>query len=131
MLAACPQGKEPGERVTGDSAEAWGSGERCFDRGNDFVRKFVQEGRGFSSKWLAGRRDGVAGPRGELAVPIEPADSHKCERKTAQVTTALENVVSHSRDNGQVHDGRPRVGCGVYGDLFFACCHVWLLCDKG
>ena len=39
-FAACPQGKEPGERVTGDSAEAWGNGEGCFDRGNDLARKF-------------------------------------------------------------------------------------------
>ena len=95
------------------------------------MRKFMQKGRGFSGKWLAGRRDGVARPNRELTVPIEPADSHKRERRAAQVTTALENVISHSRGNGQVHDGRPRVGCGVYGDLFFAFCHVWLLCDKG
>lgn len=74
--------------------------------GDYLLQQLVKKTSSLSAKGLGISYSSVACPGAQLAIPIEPSNGDKGERRAVELSAALVDFTTVAHGNGEVDDGR-------------------------
>lgn len=79
---------------------------RRLDLGDYLIQQLIEKSGSLSAKRLGIAHSSVAFPRAQLAIPIEPSNGDKGERRAVELSAALVDFTTVAHNHGEIDDGR-------------------------